>query len=155
MFVKKLCILSGVLFLLTGCPPTEQTIEDTLYYLREVNDSSRNIYIQYYYTTISNDEPILERIHLNSHSAYNSGNSNYDHYYPGINYGEENNRWTSYGDPNKAIEKIIIVDTDSHRMLKKIENMNGVLTLENARDDYGMRCRFEDYVFTISNELFE
>jgi hypothetical protein len=148
-------VLLPVLFVLTGCPPTERTIEDTIYYIREVNNSSRNVYIQYYYKIPPNDTIFLERIHLTPHSKYNTSNSDYDNCDPGINYGDENYRFTPGYSSIEAIEKIVIVDIDSRQLLIRTDEPWLVLELENARDNYDMRCRFEYYILNITDELFE
>jgi hypothetical protein len=154
--MRRLFVLLPVLFALTGCPPTERTIEDTICYIREVNHSSRNVYIQYYYNIPSNDDIFLERIHLNSHSEYNTGDSDYDNCDPGINYGDVNYRsMPGYDHSLEIIKKIVIVDIDSRRLLLRTDNPRLVIDLENANDNYDMRCRFEYYILNITDDLFE
>jgi hypothetical protein len=154
--MRRLFVLLSVLFVLTGCPQPGRTIESTICYIREVNNSSRNIYIQYYYITPSSNNIVLERICLNPFSEYNDSDSNYDHYDPGINYGDLNYRSTpSYDSPFKTIEKIVIIDADSHRTLRRANEPKLIIELENARDDYSMRCRFEYYLLNITDELFD
>jgi hypothetical protein len=153
--MRRLFVL---LFVLTGCPQPERTIESTICYIREVNNSSRNIYIQYYYKTPSNNNIVLERIYLNRFSEYNSSGSNYDHCDPGVNYGDSNYRSTpgpGYDSPVETIKKIVIIDVDSHRTLIKTNEPGLIIELENAEDNYGMRCRFEHYLLTITDELFD
>ncbi|MDR3276923.1 MAG: hypothetical protein LBT11_06925 [Treponema sp.] len=153
--MRRLFVLLSVLFVLTGCPPTERTIEDTICYIREVNNSSRNVYIQYYYKIPPNDTIFLERIHLDSDSEYNTSNSDYDHCDPGINYGDVNYRSTPGYGSIETIEKIVIVDIDSCRLLLRMDNPRLVIELEHANDNYDMRCRFEYYILNITDELFE
>jgi hypothetical protein len=155
--MRRLFVLVSVSFVLAGCPlQIERTIEDTLYFIREANKSSRNIYIQYYYKRPSNNTIFLERIHLSPGSEYNDSDSNYDHYDPGIGYGSSNDRSTpEYNSPLETINKIVIVDADSRKVLKSITEPGLVVELEKAREDYGMRCRFEYYIVSITDELFD
>lgn len=154
--MRRLFVLLSVLFVLTGCPQSGRTIESTLCYIREVNNSSRNIYIQYYYKTQSNNNIVLERIYLNPFSEYNDNDSNYDHSDPEINYGDSNYRSTpGYDSSVETIEKIVIIDADSHRTLTRTNEPWLIIELENARDDYGMHCRFEYYLLNITDELFD
>jgi hypothetical protein len=154
--VKKLLVLFFVSCVLTGCPQTEGTIESTICSIREANNSPRNIYIQYYYRTPLSGAVFLERIHLKPYSEYNDGHSNYDNCDPEINYGDSNYRYTpNYDNPVETIEKIVIIDVDSRRVAKKINKSELIVKLENAEDNYAMRCRFERYVVTITNEIFD
>jgi hypothetical protein len=155
--MRRLFVLLSVLFVLTGCPQVERTIESTICYIREENNSSRNIYIQYYYKTPPNNNIVLERIHLKPFSEYNDSRSNYDHCDPGINYGNSNYRSApGYGSPLfETIEKIVIIDADSRRILTRTNEPGLIIELENAEDNYDMRCRFEHYLLNITNELFD
>jgi hypothetical protein len=142
MFMKPIYVLLAAVFLLTGCPPAEREIDGTMTTLLEANDSSHNVFIQYYYDA---DSVVIERLCLNAHSEYDGGyNTNY-RYSPGY----------AFTNPNDYIKKIIIVDTDSHKMLKKIDDPDGFFELEAAENDYGMLVRWEHYLFTITDDLFD
>ncbi|GHV88897.1 hypothetical protein AGMMS50267_12570 [Spirochaetia bacterium] len=144
--MKRMYVLLAAVFLLTGCPSGEREIEDTMSTIREANDSSHNIYIQYYYKPNPDNEETLERLRLDAHSEYK-----HDWYVINYRYSP----YYTFDNPNEYIKKIIIVDTDSHKMLKKIEDANGFFELEKAENDYDMLVRREHYLFTITDELFE
>ncbi|MDR3114124.1 MAG: hypothetical protein LBU25_01225 [Treponema sp.] len=152
---RRLALGLALSFVLAGCPQPERTIEDTLCYIREVNESSRNIYIQYYYKTPLKPGVFLERLRLGPRSEYHNGDSNYDHGDPGINYGDANYRSApDYACPLESIEKIVVLDADSRKVLKRILEPALVVELEYGKDNYDMRCRFEHYIVRISDALF-
>lgn len=143
--MKPIYVLLAAVFLLTGCLPFEREIEDTMSTIREANDSSHNIFIQYYYKPNPDNEETIERLRLDAHSEYKR-----DWFF---NYRDS--PYYTFDNPNVYIKKIIIVDTDSHKMLKKIEDADGFFELEKAENDYGMLVRREHYLFTITDELFD
>jgi hypothetical protein len=154
--MRRLLLGLAISFVLAGCPQSERTIEDTLYYIREVNDSSRNIYMQYYYKTPLKPGVFLERIRLDPNAEYHNGDSNYDHGDPGINYGDANYRSApGYAAPLETIEKIVILDADSRKVPKRILEPGLVVELEYGEDNYDMRCRFEHYIVRITDALFD
>jgi hypothetical protein len=141
---KGLIFLFSIFSLiLAGCPQPPRTIEDTISRIREKNHTSRNLYVQYYYIANYYNQEEIERLIIPAYSI------------------DTEYRWspTLFDNPSDYVKKIIIVDKDSHKMIKKFDtissfsSLDGIFELEKAEDDYGMRVRWEYYLLNITDEL--
>ena len=148
-----------VALLFTGCPPVERTIENTIFYTTEKNNSSYDLFIQYYlengnitrkkilkntenrlhYLTGGVDaEPMLE----NNYMAEPDSDSQLTYHESDLN-------------PNERIIKILIVNMETNKIIKRlenIENIDSVYILDDAEDNYDMRVRFEYWLLEITDE---
>jgi hypothetical protein len=122
-----------------GCIDGNHVIEDTICNTNVKNHSSRNIFVQFY----MNNNDVISRVSvLKNEESYPYGQSGY--YYT-----------FDYSNPNEQIKKIIIIDTDTHKILTRIDDVDEVFKLDHADDNYDMRARFEYYVFDITDALFK
>ena len=161
--MKSVFILPAFALLFTGCPLIERTIEFTLYYTTEKNNSSYDLFIQYYLENgnitrkkvLKNTE---NRIHFN-YEDYENGNMDeyadtmYKNNY--INEPDSDPQLTYYEsdlNPNERIIKILIVDIETNKILKRLENIDSIYILDNAEDNYDMRARFEYWLLEITDE---
>jgi hypothetical protein len=58
----------------------------------------------------------------------------------------------TYANPNDVVKKILIIDMDSHTIIKRIENARNLYFLGFADDNYDMRTRFEYWILDITDE---
>ena len=161
--MKSVFILLAFALLFTGCPLIERTIESTLYYTTEKNNSSYDLFIQYYLENgnitrkkiFKNTE---NRIHFN-YEDYKNGNMDeyadamYKNNY--VNEPDSDPQLTYYEsdlNPNERIVKILIVDMETNKLLKRLENIDSIYILNNAEDNYDMRARFEYWLLEITDE---
>jgi hypothetical protein len=150
--VKKTFFLIFIVLLFTACPWPERTIESVIYYTIERNFSSHNVFIQYYL-----DDEIITR-KLIRKGIINDVHSG-DNYYQKQNKILENNYCYDPGPdpsfidhPNKSVKKILIIDIDTHKILKCLEKTDDLYFLDHAKDNYDMRARFEYWMFDITDE---
>jgi hypothetical protein len=108
----------------------------------EDNNSSKNIYVQYYYKIELYDERKIEGIWRKAGSKHNE-------------YESYHSRWSWYESPNEFVNKILIMDTDSHKLLKRIDDIVDVFKLEKATDNYAAGVRTEYYLLDINDDLFD
>jgi hypothetical protein len=109
----------------------------------EDNNSSKNIYVQYYYKADAYHEREIEGIWRDAGSKHND------------KYESYHSRWSWYENPNEFVNKILIMDTDSHKLLKRIDNVVDVFKLEKATDNYASGVRTECYLLDINDALFD
>lgn len=114
-----------------------------MYYTKEKNISSYNIFYQYYL-----DDGNVYRIKIlkNMESNSNEPYSRYPDRYPYWDYNEN---------PNKIIKKILIADLDSRKILKRIEgrDIEGLYKFDHFDSFYGDRVQY--FVFEITDELLK
>ena len=155
--------ISALLF--SGCPPEERIIESTLYYTTEENNSSYDLFIQYY---LENGQITRKKIYSNSENRTHFYNYDYDKYGDAFNvftrvmysnnYLKEPDAdpqltyYESDLNPNERIEKILFIDINTNKIVKRLENTDDLYFLEYAEDDYGMLARFEYWYFEITDE---
>ena len=155
--MKNAIILLIFALLFTGCPPVERTIESTLYYTTEKNNSSYDLFIQYY---LENGKITRKKILRNTENRmhfYYKDNDFYTSTMIENNYVKEPDsdpQLTYYADlnPNERIIKILIVDIETNKILKRLENIDSIYILDNAEDNYDMRARFEYWLLEITDE---
>jgi hypothetical protein len=122
-----------------SCPvAVKHVIEETICNTNVKNDSSHNVLVQFY----MNNNSAISRVSLskNEESSY---------------YGQSNDYTFDYSNPNEQIKKVIIIDTDTYKILKRINDVNEVFKLDYADDNYGIGARFEYYMFDFTDELFK
>jgi hypothetical protein len=149
--VKKTFLLIFIVLFFTACPWPERTIDLVIAHTIERNFSSHNVFIQYYL----DDEIITRKI------IY-KGTENKDFQYDTIDIKEmlKNNFCGESGydpgfsldNPNKLVKKILVIDLDTNKILKRLEKTDDLYYLDHARDNYDMRARFEYWMFDITDE---
>jgi hypothetical protein len=161
--MKNAVVLFLTLFILlfSGCQPEQnRTIESVLFKTKEKNMSSYDLFLQYYlvngkitrkeiYKNIANTN-----YYLTGGTPY--GNLMHENNYMGdpvsdcqIDFIEE----TRYADnPNGRIQKLLIIDLNTNKIIKRIENAADLYFLDYAEDDYGMRVRWEYWLLEITDE---
>ena len=132
------------LFLFFGCSHFfyVRSMEEK-YYIKERNISSYNIFYQFYL-----EDGNVYRIKLlkNTESNSNEPYSRYPDNYP---------YWDYKGNPNELIQKIVIVDIDSRKILRRIEGKEIENTYKLYKYDsvYGEKVKY--YIFEITDEWLE
>jgi len=155
--MKSVFILLAFALLFTGCPPIERTIEFTLYYTTEINNSSYDLFIQYY---LENGNITRKKILRNTENRmhfYYKDNDFYTSTMIENNYVKEPDsdpQLTYYADlnPNERIIKILFVDIETNKIIKRLENIDNVYILDNAEDNYNIRVRLEYWLLEITDE---
>jgi len=156
--MKNAIILLIFALLFTGCPPVERTIESTLYYTTEKNNSSYDLFIQYY---LENGKITRKKILRNTENRMHFYYKDNDFYTSTmiennyVNEPDSDPQLTYYEsdlNPNERIIKILFVDIETNKIIKRLENIDSIYILNNAEDNYDMRARFEYWLLEITDE---
>jgi hypothetical protein len=156
--MKSAFILPVFALLFTGCPLIERTIESTLYYTTEKNNSSYDLFIQYY---LENGKITRKKILRNTENRMHFYYKDNDFYTSTmiennyVNEPDSDPQLTYYEsdlNPNERIIKILFVDIETNKIIKRLENIDSIYILDNAEDNYDMRARFEYWLLEITDE---
>jgi len=155
-FPNKSIVFLCVPLLVTACiwDEPKRTIEDVYCWTIERNYSSHNVFMQYYLSdgTITRKKiykSTENRITSFWHDDYINMNEMYENNYrSGPDYDTE-----LFGtNPNKVIQKILIIDIDTNTILKHLEYTKNWYFLGFAENNWDMRVRWEYWILDITDE---
>ena len=156
--MKKLIILFFIAFLFTSCiffEDEKKTIEDVYCITIERNYSTYNLFVQYY---LKDGTITRKKIYKSTENRTDSFMS--DDYINQIEMYENNYVSSPNSDPqlsrvinpNDQIQKILFIDIDTNKILKRLEYTDDWYFLGFADYNWDMRVKWEYWILDITNE---
>jgi len=156
--MKKLIILFFIAFLFTSCiffEDEKKTIEDVYCITIERNYSTYNLFVQYY---LKDGTITRKKIYKSTENRTDSFMS--DDYINQIEMYENNYVSSPNSDPqlsrvinpNDQIQKILFIDIDTNKILKRLEYNKNWYFLGFANYNWDMKVKWEYWILDITNE---
>jgi len=157
--MKKLIVPFFIAFLFTSCifpfEDKKKTIEDVYCRTIERNYSTYNLFVQYYLKdgTITRKKiykSTENRIdHIYSDDYINRSEMNENNY---MNSPDSDPRIGGVTNPNEQIKKILFIDIDTNKILKRLDYNKDWYFLGFADYNWDMRAKWEYWILDITNE---